>query len=195
MPTTYKIEKPVSAVCRHQGRGRGWETPKSQRFLSGKDREEIPSMGNHRSRLLWLHFKSKGSATKTHNWEENAAPLIRAVGPPAIYSPTFIKNKNKKEEKSHKKTPISIYHLSPSRSLDVLQTACQMKCIKSCSFPRHQRQGCLAGWSLWIYSEQTAYRLTTCTELPCSKQTELKAPPDQRANGIPYNFLLHQGKP
>lgn len=24
---------------------------------------------------------------------------------------------------------------------------------------------------------------------------ELKAPPDQRANGIPYNFLLHQGKP
>lgn len=152
-------------------------------------------MGNHGGRLLWLHFKSKGSATKTHNWEENAAPLIREVGPPCYILSCIHKNKNKTEEKSHKKTPISIHHLSLSRSLDVLQTACQMKCIKRCCLGASKGKGCLAGWTLWIYSEQTTYRLTTCIQSPCSKQMELKAPPDQRANGIPYNFLLHQGKP
>lgn len=121
-------------------------------------------MGNHRSRLLWLYFKSKGSAIKTHNWEENAAPLIREVGPPAIYPPAFIKNKIRKREKSRKKMPHLYPPLISFQITGVLQTACQMKCIKRCSLGGIKGKDALASWSLWIYSEQTVCRLTTCTE-------------------------------
>lgn len=41
---------------------------------------------------------------------------------------------------------------------------------------------------------RTVCRLTACTVFPCSKQMELKAPPDPCPNGIPYNFSLNQGK-
>lgn len=145
---------------------------KSQRFHSGNDGEEILSMGNHRSRLLWLYFKSKGSATKTHKWEENDAPLIREVRPLAIYSPAFIKNKSKKGEKSHRgKKSISIHHLSLSRSLAMLQTACQKKCIKRCSLgaSKARMPGRLDPLNIF----RTACGLTICIESPYSRQKEL----------------------
>lgn len=81
-------------------------------------------MGNYMSRLLWLYFKSKGFVIKIYNWEENVVFLIREVGFFGIYFFVFIKNKNKKEEKSYKKIRIFIYYLFFFRLLVMLLIVC-----------------------------------------------------------------------
>lgn len=62
-------------------------------ILLWADTWEILSIGNHRSRLLWLHFKSKGPATERHNWEKvllldhwSPDPLLT---PPCIHRNCF----------------------------------------------------------------------------------------------------------
>lgn len=62
-------------------------------ILLWADTWEILSIGNHGSRLLWLHFKSKGPATERHNWEKvllldhwSPDPLLT---PPCIHRNCF----------------------------------------------------------------------------------------------------------
>lgn len=69
------------------------------------DTWEIFSIGNHRSRLLRLHFKSKGPATERHNWEK--VLLLGHWSPdPLLTSPCI-----------HRNCPYSPFSLSTSTVL------------------------------------------------------------------------------